>query len=165
MTRIGTGRLRKLGLLLTALLLTVGVLGALSPANATGTAGESASETSNSAARTSARRVNYGAIALNTSNGWSGWSYDKASKKKAKKAAKKHCKKRAKASGASGSGCKPVVWVRNGCAAVAVKVKNGRIAKVGWGVAFKKGKAKKLAKKKAGKKAKVHTWMCTTRYR
>ncbi|WP_110205983.1 DUF4189 domain-containing protein [Nocardioides daejeonensis] len=164
MTRIGTGRLRTVGLLLTALLLAVGMMSALSPANAAGADGAQAAEASTTATRTAARRVNYGAIALNVKTGWSGWSYDKASKAKAKKAAKKHCKARTP-SGVNTSSCKPVVWVRNGCAAVAVRVKNNKITKVGWGVAFTKKKAKSLAKKKAGKKARVHTWVCTTRYR
>jgi len=165
MTSIGTGRLRAAGLLLTALLLAVGMLSAMTPANAAGgTAGATSSESSSTAARTAARRVNYGAIALNVKTGVSGWSYDKGSKAKAKRVAKRHCKSRTP-SGVNKSGCKPVVWVRNGCAAVAVRVKGGQIRKVGWGVAFTKKKAVRIAKRKVGKKAKLHTWMCTTRYR
>lgn len=171
MTRTGTGRLRTLGLLLTALLLAVGVMGAISApatagsATANGsTAGATEATNAPTAARKAARRVNFGAIALNRKTGWSGWSYDKKTKKKAKKAAKRHCKKRSKRNGASPKGCKNVVWVRNGCAAVAVKIKNNQIKRVGWGVAFKKKKAQKIAKRKAGKKSKLHTFSCTTRY-
>ena len=165
MTRIGTGRLRTLGLLMTSLLLAVGMMSAMSTAaTAASSTGATATATSNTAPRAAARRANFGAIALNPRTGWSGWSVDKKSKKKAKKAAIRHCKKRSRRHNAPPKGCKGVVWVRNGCAAVAVKIKKQRIKRIGWGTAFTKKKAAKKARKKAGKKSKLHTYACTTRY-
>ncbi len=160
MTKFVHRRLTTLVSLLSALLLGVGLLAAAVPAQAAPVAGDSASATT-AAGKIAARRVNFGAIALNVKDGWSGWAYDKKTKKKAKKAARKHCRSRS----TQPSGCKSVLWVRNGCGAVAVRVKKGRIVKVRGAIAFTEKAAKKKAKKKVGKKAKVHTYVCTTRYR
>ncbi len=157
-------RLTAVASLLTALLLTVGLLAAMAPAQAAPVGVDSAS-TSTATGKIAARRVNFGAISLNVSNGVSGWAYDKSSKKKAKKAAQKHCKSRAKGANLNPKGCKSALWVRNGCGAIAVRVKNSQIVKVRGAIAFTPKQAKKKAKKKIGKKARVHTYVCTTRYR
>lgn len=165
--RTASGRMGAVGLFMTALLLAVGVMSAMPTAASAAPATAAATvdtATSNTATRAAARRVNFGAIALNPRTGWSGWSVDKASKKKAKKAAVRHCKKRSRRHNAPPKGCKGIVWVRNGCAAVAVKVKKNQIKRIGWGTAFQKKPAVKKARKKAGKKSKLHTYACTTRY-
>lgn len=158
-------RLTTLVSLITAVLLGVGLLAATAPAQALQGKEDRASVPAASS-KLAARRVNFGAIALSVDTGWSGWAYDKASKKKAKKAAKKHCTKRAKNAGFTKPKCKVTLWVRNGCGAVAVRTnKQGAITKVRSAIAFQPKAAKKKAKKKIGKKGKVHTYVCTTRYR
>ncbi|CAM3397449.1 DUF4189 domain-containing protein [Nocardioides dubius] len=155
-----SGVLNGLGALGVALLLTLGVFSAFSPASAAPAAGATSSTADDVAGKVAARRVNFGAIALNVNDGWSGWAYDKATKARAKKAAVKHCKSRSDT-----AGCRTVLWVRNGCGAVAVRVKGGQIVKYRGAIAFTKKAAVRKAKAKVGKGAKLHTYVCTTRYR
>lgn len=162
MTTFAHRRFTALLSLLSALLLGVGMLTATAPADAT--PGQAAPGAERSSSKAAPRRVNFGAIALNVRNQWSGWAIDKKTKKKAKKGAVKHCRKRAKAVGASPKGCKTVLWVRNGCAAIAVRMKKKEIVKVRGAIATTLEEAKAAAKKSVGKKAKVHTYICTTHY-
>lgn len=154
-----TGVLRGMGALAVALLLTLGVFSAVAPAGAVAP-DSSANVANDTAGKVAARRVNFGAIALNVNDGWSGWAYDKKTKSGAKKAAVRHCKSRSDT-----SGCRTVLWVRNGCGAVAVRVKGGQIVKYRGAIAFTKKAAVRKAKNKVGKGAKLHTFVCTTRYR
>ncbi|MFS3128879.1 DUF4189 domain-containing protein [Nocardioides sp. Bht2] len=153
------GVLRGAGALTAALLLAIGMLSAFAPANAASNQGATAARSQESSP-VLARRTNFGAIALNVNDGWSGWAYDKATKAKAKKAAVRHCKSRSDT-----AGCRTVLWVRNGCGAIAVRVKGGEIVKYRGAIAFTKKAAVRKAKKKVGSGAKLHTYVCTTRYR
>lgn len=63
---------------------------------------------------TLAKSANYGSIAYSTSTGAMGWSTNYRTRTAAERRARRECERY------SGSGdCKPVVWVRNACAALA----------------------------------------------
>ncbi|MDJ0678137.1 MAG: DUF4189 domain-containing protein [Calothrix sp. MO_167.B42] len=63
---------------------------------------------------TLAKSANYGSIAYSTSTGAMGWSTNYGTRTAAERRARRECERYA------GSGdCKPVVWVRNACAALA----------------------------------------------
>lgn len=157
------------------LLMTIGLAAALStsataaPAGADAAAAPAAADetatstvvTSPVVARKAAKRKNFGALHVNFRDFQGGYAYDKASKKAAKKASKKMCRKRSTHKG----NCKLAAWVRNGCAAVAVRVKNGKVTKARTAIAFGKKKAIKKAKNKVGKGAQRYSYVCTTRYR
>ena len=56
------------------------------------------------------------------------------------------------------------MWVRNGCAALSVKLQLRRFHHpFGWAVNRFKGPAIKAAQKKCGKKCDKRAWVCTTR--
>jgi len=63
----------------------------------------------------------YGAIAYSPSNGVWGYSYDYGSRAAAERRAMRECRAR-------GAGCRPVVWFRNACGALAT----GRGDAYGW---------------------------------
>ncbi|KRF15420.1 hypothetical protein ASG90_12030 [Nocardioides sp. Soil797] len=155
---------------IATLLLTLGILAAFNTsASADPSAGPSASDANAvsakqvtaTSARQAARRNYFGAIHVNYKEGTGGYAYDKSSKNKAKKASMKMCKSRSRVN----SGCKLALWVRNGCGAVAVRVKNGQVVKARSAIAWGKKKAIRKAKNKVGKGAKRYAFVCTTRYR
>lgn len=106
-----------------------------------------------------ARRY-YGAIALSYDNTVTG-KYDVRTKARAKRAALRKCQRLA----AVPDSCRTVVWVRNGCAAVSVRLRDdGTVAKYGWGT----GRTKAVAKRRAlravpGSHDRIRAWLCTTR--
>lgn len=109
----------------------------------------------------------YGAIALNTKNLAVGYIYDQPSRGYAERYALGRCKKN---SSWADYACKNVVWVRNGCAAVAVKY-DSKNRPVRWGAASRFGKwdAVRAAKRQAQGSTslgtvKTRAWVCTTRY-
>lgn len=60
--------------------------------------------------------------------------------------------------------CRKVVWVRNGCAAVAViRRENGNIRRMAWGIANGKRQAIQRAKDAAGQGSRLLVWVCTDR--
>ncbi len=102
----------------------------------------------------------YGAIALSRVDGAVGWSYDYGTKATAGKAALRECKK---ASTVPWS-CRKIVWVRNGCVALAVRWNdNGTIGRYAWGVASNKATAYSKALNKCGYGCQRRAWTCTTR--
>ena len=109
---------------------------------------------------TSQQRRNYfGALSISSDNAWGG-SYDYVTKRKAIKRAQRECKKRSNYPGT----CERAVWVRNGCAALSVKLNSdGFVTRYGWAVNRYKGPAIKAAQKKCGKKCVKRAWVCTTR--
>ncbi len=105
------------------------------------------------------RRDYFGAISVSSDNAWGG-SYDYANKRKAIKRAQAECKKRSNLPGT----CEAAVWVRNGCAALSVRLNpDGYVTHYGWAVNRFKGPAIKAAQKKCGKKCVKRAWVCTTR--
>jgi serine/threonine-protein kinase len=86
----------------------------------------------------------FGAIAYSTSSGAHGWAKDHASRANAEKAALAACAKHAK-------DCKPVLWFKNGCGALAVSQKV-----YGWGW----GTTQKLADTEANKACAKHAKAC-----
>lgn len=159
------------------LLMTIGLAAALStsasaaPAGADATAAPAAETTATTAkaenlttpvvARKAARRKNFGALHVNFRDFQGGYSYDKRTKKAAKKSSMKMCRSRS----THDKNCKLAAWVRNGCAAVAVRIKNGKVVKARTAIAFTKKKAVRKAKRKVGARAKRYSYVCTTRYR
>ena len=61
----------------------------------------------------------YGAIAINTDTGATGYSYDYSSQSSAERAALNYC----------GQNCEVAIWYKNTCAAVAYSYQNGTY---GW---------------------------------
>jgi len=105
-------------------------------------------------------RANYGAISVGWWDHAWGASYDYRSKKAAKQAAQKACRKHSDYP----AKCSTAVWVRNGCAAVAVRLRaDGSVGRYGWAVNRLKAPAVRAAKQKCGRKCVKLTWVCTTR--
>lgn len=100
----------------------------------------------------------YGAISL-ASDAAVGYSYDYSTKTKALNAAQKACKRASRRD----STCRKIVWVRNGCAAVAIKWNGRQVTRYGWAVRDSKNAAIKAAKSKCGKTCIVRAYTCTTR--
>lgn len=105
------------------------------------------------------RRDYYGALSISVDNAWGG-SYDYATKRKAIKRAQSECKIRSDRPGT----CESAVWVRNGCAALSVKLnRHGFVTRYGWAVDRFKGPAIRAAQQKCGKRCVKRAWVCTTR--
>lgn len=113
------------------------------------------------AAMAQARRMRFGAISLNIYTGRYGWANDFLKRKKARNAAQRKCRQ-----GSYPGYCRKVVWVRNGCASVAVRWNaNGSVNRYAWSSAFRtKAAAAKAARKKCGPKCRTRVTICTTRY-
>jgi Domain of unknown function (DUF4189) len=108
----------------------------------------------------SAVMMYYGAIALSRVDGAVGWSYDCGSKAAAGKAVLRECKR---ASTVPWS-CLKIVWVRDGCGALAVRWNdNGTIGCYAWGVESNKASAYRKALNKCGYGCQRRAWTCTTR--
>ncbi|HRY11044.1 MAG: DUF4189 domain-containing protein [Actinobacteria bacterium] len=139
------GSILALALLLSLLIPTAGVAGTVSDQGSSSV---------------SAVRRYYGALALSRADGAVGWSYDYRTKAKAGRAALRECKK----ASATPWSCRKIVWVRNGCVALAVRWNdNGTIARYAWGVARNKAPAYRKALNKCGYGCKRRAWTCTTR--
>jgi hypothetical protein len=92
----------------------------------------------------------FGAIAVDRASGARGVSWDYPSRVAAETRAVSECGRR---------GCRPVVWFRDGCGAVAT---NG--SRLAWGVAPTKGRARALARKACDRSGcRVIAWGCTSR--
>lgn len=113
------------------------------------------------AAMANARRMRFGAISLNIYTGRYGWANDYLKRKPARNAAQRKCRQ-----GSYPGYCRKVVWVRNGCASVAVRWNaNGSVNRYAWSSAYRtKAAAAKAARKKCGKACRTRVTLCTTRW-
>lgn len=120
--------------------------------------------TATTADTAASRTYYYGAIALNTRTLAVGLRNDARSQYWAERGAKNRCMQYSWK-----SYCKNVVWVRNGCAAVAIKYDSkGRPVRYATAYGKYKDSTLLLARKRAGlgstKGTKTRAWLCTTRY-
>jgi len=110
--------------------------------------------------RQEALRAYYGAIAISVDQAY-GYSYDYATRRAAKRSALNRCERH------TSRQCFVTVWVRNGCAATAVKVNSrGFVTQWAWGLGFRrhaKAKAKRHALAELSRPRFVLAWVCTTR--
>ena len=101
----------------------------------------------------------YGAISISVDQAW-GTSYNYATKR----AANSHAKQKCRANSNYPGRCIVSVWVRNGCAATAVKVdQEGFVTQYASGFARTKAAAKRKALNRLSRPKKVLAWTCTTR--
>jgi len=114
--------------------------------------------TSNAAAAGHDRqgRNYYGAIAISNDQAW-GVSYDYGTKRAAKSHALRQCRNH------TSQRCYVTVWVRNGCAATAVKTNHGTVTRYSWGIGRSPRQAKARALSELSAPKKILTWVCTTR--
>lgn len=104
-------------------------------------------------------RANFGAIAISVDQAW-GVSYDYRTKRGAKRSALKRCKNHSDYPGY----CRVTGWVKNGCAATAVKVNgDGFVTRYSFGYAYTLRRAKRKALSALSRPRKLLTWVCTTR--
>lgn len=109
-----------------------------------------------------AATLKYGALSIGMLDGSGGYAYDYSTRDAAVKNSVWNCKKRAN----KPEGCKHAVTVKNGCAAIYVRLwSTGKVRYYGWGTAFYRGDAQKRAKQECGSSCRSHSWVCTTRYR
>jgi len=138
---------------LIAIAITLGVTVAM--AAATPASAASADPSSSERARNY-----YGAISVGWWDHAWGTSYNFRTKSAAKRAAQKACRKHSNFP----AKCGTAVWVRNGCAAISVRLRaDGSVARYGWAVNRLKRPAIRAAKHKCGRKCVKLTWVCTTR--
>lgn len=107
------------------------------------------------------RHFFYGAISV--SPDWAaGWAYDYRTKARALRASLRACKRHSNYPGS----CRKIVWVRNGCAAVAAKWDPSThfITRISWGIGFTKRKAIHRAKRKLSVPKRTVAWVCTSRF-
>ena len=94
----------------------------------------------------------FGAIAYSPASGANGWAKDHPSREAAERAAVKGCRQHAK-------DCKPILWFKNGCGALAVSAK---VYGWGWGSTQKLADAEAIkACAKHAKNCKVTRQVCT----
>ncbi len=99
----------------------------------------------------------YGSIAISVDQAW-GISYNYRSKRVAKSKAKQKCKANSEYPGR----CTVTVWVRNGCAATAVKInQDGFVTRYASDFARTRAKAKRDALKKLSRPKKIIASTCT----
>ncbi|KQY54574.1 MULTISPECIES: DUF4189 domain-containing protein [unclassified Nocardioides] len=154
------------GVLLAALLMTVGVMAALStgataataaPA-ATVAAGPAASTTA-APARLAARRYNWGAIAISDGDYAWGTSYDYATKRNARISAIRRCR----AHSNYPYKCVVRMVIVNQCGAYAYKRRADGTLHWGYARYYSKARTIRTAKARAGYNSRLLTWVCTTR--
>jgi hypothetical protein len=101
----------------------------------------------------------YGAIAISIDQAWA-VRYDHRTKRSARQAALRKCRDVSNYPGR----CLVSVWVRNGCAATAVKVNaDGFVTRYASGYARSKARAKAIALNRLSRPRKIIAWVCTTR--
>lgn len=104
------------------------------------------------AATASASGPNYGAIALSSSTGLIGYSYDYTELAGAKARALRGC---------GAADCELVVWFANGCGAVAY---SGRTRTYSWAFATSRGRAQSQALSDNYSDAYIAHWNCTSNH-
>jgi hypothetical protein len=112
---------------------------------------------------TSARGQNFfGAIAVDRSDGTFGFSFDFSTRAAAERRALRECRIRSQT-----DLCRGIVWVRNGCASVAVRRRaDGSLSRIAWGIGSSRAQAQRRALNKCqddGRRCRVLAWTCTTR--
>ncbi|WP_280253360.1 DUF4189 domain-containing protein [Nocardia abscessus] len=95
---------------------------------------------------------NYGAIALSTSTGLIGYSYDYPTSSAAQQRAVSSC---------GAADCESVVWFRNGCGAVAYSSGSGSWS---WGYASSRRSAQSQALRHNDSDAYIVHWNCTSNH-
>ncbi len=101
----------------------------------------------------------YGAIAISVDQAWA-VRYDYRTKRGARQAALRKCRDVSNYPGR----CVVSVWVRNGCAATAVKVNaDGFVTRYASGYARTPRRAKAIALSRLSRPRKILAWVCTTR--
>lgn len=106
-----------------------------------------------------AGRNYFGAIAISVDQAWA-VRYDHRTKRSARQAALRKCREVSNYPGR----CVVSVWVRNGCAATAVKVNSdGFVTRYASAYARTKRRAQALALNRLSRPRKILAWVCTTR--
>lgn len=107
----------------------------------------------------------FGAISLNTRTGVVGFANDRRSRSKATSVAQRMCKARSVRHGGSPGQCTRAGWVRNGCLAVAIRIRHGSLVEWGSGFDYDPDQAQAKAKRKVRGlgRERVQYWICTTR--
>lgn len=102
----------------------------------------------------------YGSIAVNPHTGRAFIANDKMGKIAARHTANRKCKRHA-----HGKYCRNAGWVRNGCLAVAYRVRDGKLKEWASAGAATELRAKRRAKRKVRGPGTEHiwAWLCTTR--
>ena len=86
----------------------------------------------------------FGAIAVDRSDGTFGFSYNFSTRNAAERRALRECRIRSNT-----DLCRGVVWVRNGCAAVAARRRSdGSLSRIAWGIGSSRDQAETRAKRK-----------------
>lgn len=102
----------------------------------------------------------FAAIAVNPNDNTAGWSFNYATRAGAERRALRECRIRTDL-----AGCRGIVWVRNGCAAVAVRQRrNGSLSRIAWGIGPTREIAQRRAKAKCqsdGRRCFVRAWACS----
>lgn len=107
----------------------------------------------------------FGAISLNTRTGQVGYANDKRSRAAAIRVAQTSCRTRSADTSGSPGQCRRAGWVRNGCLAVAVRIRDRAIVEWGAAIAYDPDPAKRKARRKvAGPgRTRIAFWLCTSR--
>lgn len=106
-----------------------------------------------------AGRTYFGAIAISVDQAW-GVSYDYGTRR----VAQRRAVEKFRVNSNYPSRCVVTVWVRNGCAATAVKTdSDGFVTRYGWGIGPSPRRAKARALAQLSRPKKILTWVCTTR--
>lgn len=130
-------------------------------------AAERATESERLASCAWQRRRCFAAISLNTRTGVTGTANDKRSRARAVSTAHRSCQARSADQGGFPGQCKRAGWVRNGCLAVAIRVRNNEIVEWGSGYAYNPPPAQRKARSKVQGPGRIliQQWVCTTRTR
>jgi hypothetical protein len=102
----------------------------------------------------------FAAIAVNPHDNTAGWSFNYATRAGAERRALRECRIRT-----TDDGCRGIVWVRNGCAAVAVRRRSdGSLSRISWGIAATRARAQRRADNKCesdGRSCFIRAWSCS----
>ena len=139
----------------------------VAPSTASGPAAERTTHSQRLVSCAWRQRHCFGAISLNTRTGVVGYANDTRTKATAIRIAHNRCHTRSTADGGFPRQCTKAGWVRNGCLAVALRIRNGAIVEWGSGFAYNRAPAQQKAKNKVRGpgRIKIQFWLCTTRRR
>lgn len=107
-------------------------------------------------------RLRFGAISLNVRDGAYGYGNDYLRKRPAIRAGQRSCRSRSR----HPRQCRKLLWVRNGCASVAVRWgRGGSVHHYGLATGFRtRAVAARKARSKCGPRCRTRVTICTTRY-
>ncbi|WP_183094735.1 DUF4189 domain-containing protein [Nocardioides stalactiti] len=101
----------------------------------------------------------FAAIAVNANDGTYGYSFDYRTRDGAEDRARRECRIRQ-----TESGCRGIVWVRNGCAAVSVRRRaDGSLSRITWGIGDSREVARRRANDECGARCRILSLVCTAR--